>query len=179
MDSTWSVDIKKSSAQLPPVVRDRLKQVIARIQAGSTRTYQKRGQKLVDQERLPMWVRVQADRQIRYRPNLEHPVFVEFASRLSEELRRGFDNCITLVGASLPVETIFADLAVAHEQIVPDRVDEDTLIQAVGSMLHVLRGVNKSIDEILALMRDVEPFRSSWADTQRIIRDIVNQEHQT
>src|SRR5690606_15260123 len=53
MDADWKVDVKKSSAQLPPLVRDRLKRVIERIHGGSKRTYRKRGQKLVDQERLP------------------------------------------------------------------------------------------------------------------------------
>lgn len=173
MDSDWKIDVKKSSAQLPSIVRERLKKVIERIQEGSKRTYHKRGQKLVDQERLPMWHRIQADGQIRYRPNTDHPVFADFAESLPADLRRGFFNCITLVGASLPVETLHADIAGRAEQIVPDRVDEDTLVQAVQSTLMVLIGVQKDIKEILALMKDVDPFRSAWDDTQRIIAAII------
>lgn len=90
MDADWKIDVKKSSAQLPPIVRDRLKKVIERILAGSKRTYTKRGQKLVDHERLPMWHRIQADGQIRYRPNADHPAFADFAESLPPDLRRGF-----------------------------------------------------------------------------------------
>lgn len=169
MDSDWKIDVKKSSAQLPPVVRDRLRKVIERIQEGSKRTYLKRGQKLVDHERLPMWNRVQAEGQIRYRPNVEHPAFADFAESLPPEFRRGFFNCIALVGVSLPVEALHADMAGAAEQIVPDRVDEDTLTQAVQATLSVLLGARKEIREIMSLMRDVDPFRSAWEDTQRII----------
>ncbi len=169
MDSDWKIDVKKSSAQLPPVVRDRLKKVIERIQDGSKRTYRKRGQKLVDHERLPMWHRIQADGQIRYRPNVEHPAFADFAESLPPELRRGFFNCIALVGASLPIETLHADIAGTAEQIVPDSVDEDTLAQAVQATLSVLLGASKDIKEIISLMKDVDPFRSAWEDTQRII----------
>lgn len=173
MDADWKIDVKKSSAQLPPVVRDRLKKVIERIQDGSKRTYRKRGQKLVDHERLPMWHRIQADGQIRYRPNTEHPAFADFAERLPPELRRGFFNCIALVGASLPVETLHADMAGTAEQIVPDRVDEETLVQAVQSTLTVLMGARMDIKEITALMKDVDPFRSAWEDTQRIIATTI------
>ncbi|MGE0256844.1 MAG: ATP-binding protein [Alphaproteobacteria bacterium] len=173
MDADWKIDVKKSSAQLPPVVRDRLRKVIERIQDASKRTYRKRGQKLVDQERLPMWHRVQADGQIRYRPNVEHPAFAEFAERLPQDLRRGFFNCIALVGASLPIETLHADMAGTAEEIVPDRVDEDTLTQAVQATLSVLLGARKDIKEILSLMKDVDPFRSAWEDTQRIIAATV------
>lgn len=169
MDADWKIDVKKSSAQLPPVVRDRLKKVIERILAGSKRTYSKRGRKLVDHERLPMWQRIQADGQIRYRPNIEHPAFADFAESLPPDFRRGFINCIALVGASLPIETLHADMAGTAEQIVPDRVDEDTLAQAVQATLSVLLAARKDIKEIKALMKDVDPFRSAWEDTERII----------
>ncbi len=174
MDSDWKIDVKKSSAQLPPVVRDRLKKVIERIQAGSKRTYRKRGQKLVDHERLPMWHRIQADGQISYRPNVDHPAFADFSESLPEGLRRGFFNCIALVGASLPVESLHADMAGSAEQIVPDRVDEDALVQAVQSILSMLMGARKDLKDIMAMMKDVDPFRSAWDDTQRIISAIID-----
>lgn len=174
MDANWKIDVKKSSAQLPPIVRDRLKKVIERIQHGSKRTYTRRGQKLVDQERLPMWHRIQADGQIRYRPNPDHPAFADFAQRLPQELQRGFYNCIDLVGGSLPVETLHADMAASAESIVPSRVDDDTLMQAVQSTLKVLMGAGKDETEISALMKDVDPFRSAWEDTQRMISSIID-----
>jgi hypothetical protein len=169
MDADWKIDVKKSSAQLPPIVRERLKKVIERILAGSKRTYSKRGQKLVDHERLPMWHRIKADGQISYRPNAEHPAFADFAESLPQDLRRGFFNCISLVGASLPIETLHADIAGTAEQIVPDHVDEDTLNQAVQAVLTHMLEAKKDMKEIIALMKDNDPFRSAWEDTQRII----------
>lgn len=173
MDADWKIDVKKSSAQLPPIVRDRLKKLIERIQDGSKRTYRKKGQKLVDQERLPLWHRILSDGQIRYRPNADHPAFADFAESLPPNLRRGFLNCIALVGASLPVETLHADMAGTAEQIVSDRVDEDTLLQAVQSTVRALQGAGKDIKEIKALMKDVDPFRSAWEDTERMIATTI------
>jgi hypothetical protein len=176
MDGDWKIDVKKSSAQLPPVVRDRLKNVIERILGGSKRTYQKRGQKLVDQERLPMWHRIQAEGQVSYRPNIDHPAFAGFARRLPEDLRQGFVNCIALVGASLPVEALHADMAGSPELIVPDRVDQETLVQAVQLTLSVLRAQEKDLTDIKSMMKDVDPFRSAWEDTQRIIAETLKAE---
>ncbi len=98
---------------------------------------------------------------------------MNFAESLPPDLRRGFVNCLALVGASLPVEALHADIAGTPEQIVPDRVDEDTLIQAVRATLTTLMGAGKDIKEIRALMQDVDPFRSAWEDTQRIIETII------
>ena len=173
MDSDWKIDVKKSSAQLPPIVRDRLKKVIERISEGSKRTYRKKGQKLVDKERLPLWVRVQADGEISYRPNADHPAFAAFAESLPDELRPGFYNCIALVGASLPVETLHADMAGMPEQITADPVDEATLAQAVRATLVLLMKAGREPKDIIAMMKEVDPFRSAWEDTLRIANEVL------
>lgn len=173
MDAEWKIDVKKSSAQLPAIVRDRLKKVIERISDGSKRTYRRRGQKLVDQSRMPMWSRIQQDGLIRYRPNSDHPAFTDFAEGLPEEFHRGFFNCIALVGASLPIDALHADMAGVPEQIVADVLDEDTLAQAVRATLGRLLDRKFDIQAITSMLRDVEPFRSAWDDTQRIIGETL------
>lgn len=169
MDSDWKIDVKKSSAQLPAVVRDRLKQVIERIQSGSKRTYRHRGQKLVNQERLPIWQRVQANGEIRYHPDTNHPAFAAFAQKLDPGLRQEFINCIAFTGASLPIETLYADMAAFADQIVPDQLDQNALIQTVEATISMLTAAGKDAAEIQSLMKDVDPFRSTWPETQRII----------
>ena len=73
MDADWKIDVKKASAQMPPVVRERLRKIVERLQGTSKRTYQRRGRKLVADENLPLWNRVLKDGKIIYRPNTEHP----------------------------------------------------------------------------------------------------------
>ena len=174
MDAAWKIDVKKSSAQLPPIVRERLVKIIERISDGSRRTYRRRGQILVDQNRMPMWHRIMADDAIRYRPNADHPAFTDFADSLPEGLRQGFFNCISLVGASLPIDALHADMAGSPEQIRADSVDEDTLVQAVQSTLARLLERKFDLETITSMLRDVDPFRSSWDATQRIIQKTID-----
>ena len=169
MDSEWSIDVKKSSAQLPPVVRERLKKLLERISDGSRRTYKRRGQKLVDENRMPLWHRVLVGDSIRYRPNAEHPAFTEFADSLPVDLRAGFFNCVALVGASLPIDALHADMAGSAEQIATDEVEEDALAQAVTATLNRLMQRGIDADTISSMLKDIEPFRSSWEATKRII----------
>ncbi|WFR99579.1 ATP-binding protein [Rhizobium tumorigenes] len=170
MDASWKIDVKKSSAQLPPLVRDRLKKVLERISDGSRRTFRKRGQKLVDQNRMPMWHRVMIDETIRYRPNADHPAFTAFADSLPQDLRGGFYNCISLVGASLPIDSLHADMAGNAEQVAADAIDDDTLSQAVEATLVRLLDRNFDLETITAMLKDVDPFRSSWETTRLAIQ---------
>lgn len=123
----------------------------------------------MDEERLPVWHRIQADGQIRYRLNADHPVFSDFTHELSEAQQRRFLRCLGVAAASLPIETLHADLSGIPEQVVADRVDEETLAQAVRSTISLLSLSGKDMDQILKLMKDVDPFRSAWQDTKRLI----------
>lgn len=173
MDADWTIDVKKSSAQLPHPVRERLKKVLERISEGSRRTYRRRGQRLVDQNRMPLWHREQAGDAIRYRPNIEHPAFAEFAESLPEERRQGFFNCIALVGASLPLDALHADMAGAAEQITHDEVDEEALLQAVAATIGRLRKRGIATSNIVEMLKDIEPFRSAWSETETAIKRVL------
>ena len=173
MDSEWKIDVKKASAQLPPVVRERLKKVVERFVGTSKRTYQNKGKKLVDETRFPIWNRVQKDGQIVFRPNLDHPVFRAYAEQLPEDLREGFERCLRLVGSGLPIETLHAELVGNAEAVVPDTADEADLKQIVHAMADTLitNGVSK---EKLADTMQSHPFlRSNWEAVARILNDYV------
>ena len=120
MDAKWKIDVKKASAQLPPIVRERLKKVVERFVGTSKRTYRSRGQKLVDEGNFPIWNRVRKDGQTVFRPNIEHPVFLTYTEHLPEDLRDGFERCLRLLGAGLPIETLHAELIGNAESVTSD-----------------------------------------------------------
>lgn len=95
MDAEWKFDVRKASAQLPPVVRERLRKIVERLQGTSNRSYQRRGRKLIAEENFPLWNRILKDGNVVYRPNPGHPSISRFAEALPEELRQGFRSCIS------------------------------------------------------------------------------------
>jgi len=138
MDSEWKIDVKKASAQLPPVVRERLRKVVERFVGTSKRTYRAKGRKLVDETRHPIWNRVKTDGQITFRPNLGHPVFQAFEGQLPGELVEGFERCMRLVGSGLPVEALHADLVGNAEAVTPemmDMADLEAMVRALATTL--------------------------------------------
>lgn len=162
MDPIWKIDVKKVSAQLPPAVRERLKKVIERFASTSKRTYRRRGQKLVDENRLPLWRRIQKDGDIVYAPNMDHPVIGDMAARLDDDLRKRFESCILLLGSGLPVESLQADIMGSAETVRAGRVDTETMEHGLDAILSSLLTINISHDTITKMLRDIEPYRSSW-----------------
>lgn len=173
MDASWKIDVKKASAQLPPAVRDRMRHIVERFSQTSRRTYQRRGQRLVDETRMPVWQRIQRDGVIIFRPDQDHPALTEFAAQLTPHLAHGFRNCISLIGSSLPVEALHADFAGSAEEIRSDEADVDVIRQALDAMLPRLLEQGLTPDDITSILRQVEPFRSGWVAAEPALSDML------
>ena len=173
MDSEWKIDVKKSSAQLPPVVRERLKKVVERFVGTSKRTYRNRGRKLVDETRFPFWNRVRRDDQIIFRPNYEHPVFVAFAKQLPDHLRDGFDRCLRLVGFGLPIEALYTELVGNAEAVTSDVIQEDDLKELVFSVAATLVMNGATKESLLELMKNYPSLGSNWNSVPELIDEFL------
>ena len=173
MDADWKIDVKKASAQLPPVVRDRLKKVVERLVGTSKRTYRGRGQKLVNETRFPIWNRLQKDGQIVFRPNVEHPVFRTYAEQLPEAMRAGFERCLRIVGSGLPIETLHAELVGNAEAVTADETSSTDLKELVYSLALTLME-NGVPSEALSDTLQSNPFlRVRWAAATPILEDFL------
>ena len=174
MDAEWKIDVKKASAQLPPVVRERLKKVVERFVGTSRRTYRRRGQKLVDETRFPIWNRVQKDDQIVFRPNLGHPVFRAYAEQLPDNLREGFERCLRIVGSGLPIETLHAELVGNAESVVADTAEEADIKELVCSLAITLMKTGVSSDALPERICDYPLLRSKNRDVvTRILTEFL------
>ncbi len=174
LDSEWQVDVKKASARPPLQVRERLQRIIAELGAPSRRIYTQRGRRLHD-SRVGIWQRVQADNQIVYGLNRDNAVLLAFNSALPEHLRVDFAQVLHAIGAGLPMDSIFADLAGSPEQVKPESLDDATLQSFFAITWSVLlaRGIGEA--GIPEMLRAVEPFRSNWDRTETLIERIARQ----
>jgi hypothetical protein len=169
MDALWKIDVKKASAQLPPAVAARLRRVIEGFLGTSRRVYRRRGQKLVDHDRMPIWVRVQQDGKIIFRPNLEHPAFQQFEHGLPEAHRAGFQTCLRLLGTGLPIDALHADLlgnAEAMGEDTPDEAQVREMVEAVAATL-LDAGVGKM--KIKEVLQGQDFFRKAWPVASALI----------
>lgn len=122
LDEAWTIDIKKSRAHPPPVVRGRLRQIIDRIVTRSVDVHRKRGTKRFSEVQAPFWERYSDHAGIRYAINAEHPLIESLRQHLSTEDVGTLGVLMDSIAAALPVETIYSDYStdpkdVGHEAI--------------------------------------------------------------
>ncbi|WP_417762220.1 ATP-binding protein [Shewanella sp.] len=175
MDAQWKIDVKKSSAQLPQLVRERLKRILERFVGSSKRTYRSRGQRLVEGTMHPIWNRVQVDGRIHFKPNSEHPVFQVYLNCLPNELQAGFERCIRLLGAGLPIDALHAELVGNAESIVAMQTSESDLNQVVIDLTDALLVSNVSPDRIKDVLQNYPLLQSNWDVSERLVSNYLKE----
>lgn len=173
MDTEWKIDVKKASAQLPPLVRERLKKVVERFVGTSKRTYRSRGQKLVDETRFPIWNRVRQEGQIVFRPNIEHPVFRTYFDELPEEMQGGFERCLRIVGSGLPIEALHAELVGNAESVAADETSAADLEELVYSLAVTLMENGVSSEDLPDTLQSNPFLRARWDTTAPILENFL------
>ena len=178
LDGAWKIDVRKASAQLPPPVRERLRRIIEPLGAVSKRVYQTRGRKLIEENHIPVWNRVQNKNKIFYRINNEHPMIVDLLSKLSPDLRGNFLRVLEIAGATLPLDALLADLGGDMDSVVENAASEQALRYAAITTFAHLRRTANSTEDVLTMMRVAEPFRSHWKRTEQILKEDCDEELQ-
>lgn len=138
LDESWTIDIKKSRARPPYQVRERLRQVIARITNRSTVVHRGRGKKLFDEIKAPIWERYADQGKIRYSINREHPLVQSLYSILDDDMVRKLGTLLDAISSSLPVEMIYSDFSTQPREIQQSQVAEDTVVDRLRMLKDTL-----------------------------------------
>lgn len=136
-DELWALDIKKSSAYPPDIIRTRLKELIPHFTGKSRETVTYPGRKTGPTGFVPLWQRVEPRRgAFRYDLNLAHPAIVGFSSRLDSEGQRNLQSMLEMFAASIPFESIYADMCSDDR-----KQDEDALVRELVEIAATLQRV--------------------------------------
>lgn len=123
LDHLWSLDIKKSAAYPPDIIRNRLRDLIPHFANSSrtTITYPGRKQKH-KAEFHPLWERIEPSHNtFRYQLNSDHPVIRQLSDNLDMGAQKSLGHILELIAAALPFESIYSDMCADQRSGVSDR----------------------------------------------------------
>ncbi|CQH44226.1 TPA: ATP-binding protein [Yersinia enterocolitica] len=140
LDEVWTIDIKKSRARPPHAVRERLRQIIAKVTARSVMVHRGRGQKLFQESKAPFWERYADQDGIRYVVNKQHPLIVALDRKLLPEDTNLLHVLLDSIAASLPVEMLYSDYSTHPRELNQKSLDEKQALERLKSLWQVLYG---------------------------------------
>lgn len=170
LDSEWKIDVKKASAQPPPVVRRHLRKIIDRITATSRQTFRGRGERRVPRTMVPVWNRVQSNNVISYEINRAHPAVIHLLRDSADDFRAEFNHLIEIFENGIPIDSLFSDYGTDPTALDRTHMSGESITLAVVAFWQqmVVDGP-VSPDHFEELILGNEPFKSNLELTKQAI----------
>jgi hypothetical protein len=157
LDHLWTLDIRKSTASPPEVVRKNLDRIVRRIAENSRRTWTFRGRKETTDRINHVWNRNKTREGIRYSINRDHILVKTLASDISKSANNYLDKMLLTIESSIPLNQLYVDLT-EDENIAPE-TDVTSPIRA--TVLDMIDRTDKKVEQINSLfsvLELTEPF---------------------
>ena len=175
MDAEWTLDIKKSQATPPKIVRNAMKRYVNSLAAPSRRIQQFRGRKTSDDPEARVWdIISEREGTFRYEINERNPYIQEFIHTLSSDQKRNFDNMLQVFAAAFPYEDMQSRLSLdqRNEEIA---LSKKSIQDRAKNIWLVCSQVQKmSPQEFVDRYKTQEPF-SLFADAETILMEITHE----
>lgn len=141
LDSMWMLDVKKSSAKIPDLIKEQLRISIKDSIIRSKREVKYPGKKEAEAE-LPLWKRVSFHGgEVKYEINrTDNPIYTELIAVLDDDQRKLLDAYLDKVEQFIPKGLIVSDNADSlkilnsEEQLEEEKLIEELVIAARHSM---------------------------------------------
>ncbi|WP_392561777.1 ATP-binding protein [Orbus sturtevantii] len=151
LDNLWTLDIKKSTAAPPEIVRNNLASIIERLASKSKRTWEFRGKRETHDSIVHIWQRFKGKNGGHYyNINRDHPLVETFAET-SPQIKRSIENLLKSIEVSIPLNQLYLDLT--SEKKIEN--DTEITMQEIDDILHglleqisTLAGKRKLLDRL-------------------------------
>ncbi|GIO70380.1 ATP-binding protein [Paenibacillus cookii] len=157
LDYLWTLDIKKSIAVPPEIVRKSLAGIIGKISESSVRTWAYRGKKETDDSQIRVWDRVKMrEGGVIYKINRDYPLIEALNSGTNIE-KRLLEKLLVQIEKSLPLNQLYIDLTNDQRIINENEISRQDLVTLLEPLLSVCRNIQEK-DEMLKRLASTEPF---------------------
>jgi len=139
-DSYWGIDIKKSTANPMPEIKNDLKRIILEVTKEGSRPFVRRAKKIRDKTTTRFWTTIAMNEEFHFALNREHPIYERLMDSLSEDSASILNIYLKGIEAYLPLEAIQSNLQqnphkVKQEQALSEEDVKELVVKLKSSGL--------------------------------------------
>jgi hypothetical protein len=166
------LDIKKSTAYPPEIVKTRLKQIVGTISNSSKKTWSFRRRKETNDNIYHIWNRMETREGIRYLINQDHPLLDLINELIDATTKKLLCEYLETVQNNLPINTLHNDIH-NEEKIVQDKKNvEHKRVCEMAQMLLENAKSNGQLENVYDNFKIVEPFNDYLAEMNEIYMEV-------
>ncbi len=163
LDAEWQIDIKKSVARPPLVLRDQLKAYAGQIRNQAVEVYRHKGKSvrpLPGQKFVPLWIDHKRGDKWFYKINRENPIIEKIKKQASSDPDKAVELLIRFIEETIPTKSIYIKEASEEDALGKpfEGVDQEPIRKAMKQMYDKLIGEGKSDEKAKSIIFNIEPF---------------------
>lgn len=170
LDSIWEIDIKKSTASLPDLIKRNLVAIVEQTVGKSEHIYQYRGRRVTSDEILHVWNTVNNRGSFQYIVNRNLPLFKLLDDSLDEKGQTYLDSFIKTIEDSFPYGDVYYRLAKNESSLNSTSLEFHDVYETAKNMIEYLRNTEGDITSFLKKMDTYDCF-IRYPDVIKAIRE--------
>lgn len=170
LDSIWEIDIKKSTASLPDVIKRNLVAVVENSVGRSERVYKYRGRSASKDDLQHVWDVIDNRGKFQYLINREMPIYKKLESELSEEAAQYLDSFVKTLEDSFPYGDVYYRLAKDENAFDQTGMSFDEVYKVAVDMVLACKEMGGDVKTFLATMDKIDYF-IKYPDVVKKIRE--------
>ncbi len=170
LDSIWEIDVKKSTASLPDIIKQNLIAIVKNSVGYSERVYKYRGRNVNNDNVEHVWNAIDVRGQVQYQINRELPIYKILEESLGQKELAVFESFISMIEDSFPFGDVYYRLAKDSESISTKGLEFEEVYNAAVSMISNLKDAGFEIDAFLKNMSSID-FFAKYPDVIKKIRE--------
>jgi hypothetical protein len=162
-DSEWQIDIKKSIARPPLVLRDQLKAYASKVRGQAVEVYRQKGKNVKPypgQKFIPLWIDHKRGDKWFYKINREHPLIEKIKKQANDKPDKAIDTLLKFIEETIPVKSIYIREAEEPEaQGKPfEGIKHEDIWTLMKNIFDSLTKQGKTQEEAKSVIVNLEPF---------------------
>lgn len=181
LDYMWSIDIKKSTATLPDIIKKNLFNAVYESVASSETVHTYRGRKeKKDKDIEYIWERVKVRDGYKYEINRNLPQFKILEETLNDKQLKYLDNLMNSLEEFFPVQALYVDAAKGNINEKQPAEEDPELIDKIWEDLQVqisyVKNNNLAVADYYKAFMKVEPYCNHKEIKNRIEEELKKYE---
>jgi hypothetical protein len=171
LDSIWEIDIKKSSASLPHIIKKNLVDIVQKAVGRSDNVYKYRGRKICNDDLIHVWEPIDERGKLQYIVNKDLPIIKMLNKHLDEEGESLLDSFIKMIEDAFPFADVYYRMAKADANVTEATMENNDVFEIAKQMVQQVSSMGGDVKAFLASL-DKMDFFIKYPDVVRQIREV-------
>lgn len=158
LDEQWRITVDKSDAQIPSVLKRRLRDLTEKIGNQSSRAFRQRGSRINRNGITAVWQRTVSGGQIKFGINKENQLIKSFEQGLSKEKQNNFRDLLSVIASSFPIEAVHSDYADNPNSLVQAETDPEKILTVAREFVQGMISTEIPQHAVIEVLKQHEPF---------------------